>query len=175
MQKIIVLRLGERIIRDYRVNTHLGLVARALGCKELIYQGSEDKNLRESIEKVNENWGQGLKVKFSESIYGEAKKLKENGFCLIHLTMYGKSIKEKIREIRKKQKICLIVGGEKVLREYYELADYNISIANQPHSEIAALGIALHEIFEGKELETKFTKAKLRIEPQERGKKVVSK
>jgi len=175
MQEIIVIRLGERIIRDYRVNTHLGLVARALGCKELIFQGSEYKELRESVEKVNEHWGQGLKVRFSESIYGEAKKLKAKGFCIIHLTMYGKQITEKVKEIRKNKKICIILGGEKVPREYYELADYNISVANQPHSEIAALAIVLHEIFEGKELATKFKKGKIKIEPCEKGKKVVSK
>ena len=56
--------------------------------------------------------------------------------------------------------------------EIYALADSNIAVSSQPHSEVAALAVFLHEYFDGKELEKKFKNAKIRVVPQERGKKV---
>ena len=67
----------------------------------------------------------------------------------------------------------MIVGSEKVPAEVYQLADYNIGITNQPHSEIAALSVFLHEYFKGKEFGKKFKKSQIKIVPQERGKKVL--
>ena len=87
--------------------------------------------------------------------------------------MYGIPLIEKLEELKKKEKILVIVGSEKVPREVYEIADYNISITNQPHSEIAALAIFLDKIFDGKEFFKEFENAKLKIIPCERGKKVI--
>ena len=39
-----------------------------------------------------------------------------------------------------------MVGAEKVPREIYELADYNVAVGSQPHSEISALAIVLDRI-----------------------------
>ncbi|HEY1211802.1 MAG TPA: tRNA (cytidine(56)-2'-O)-methyltransferase, partial [Nitrososphaera sp.] len=61
---------------------------------------------------------------------------------------------------------------EKVPHEVFELADYNIAISNQPHSEIAALAIFLDRIFRGKQFKNTFAGAKLRIVPTKKGKKV---
>lgn len=57
----------------------------------------------------------------------------------------------------------------------YQKSDYNISIGNQPHSEIAALAITLNELFEGKELNKKFSNAKIKVIPQKKGKKTEKK
>jgi len=62
---------------------------------------------------------------------------------------------------------------QKVPTEVYQLADYNIGVTSQPHSEVAALAIFLHEYAEGKELEKEFGDAKIRIIPQAKTKKVV--
>jgi len=35
--------------------------------------------------------------------------------------------------------LVIIVGAEKVPREIFEFADYNVGIGCQPHSEISAL------------------------------------
>ena len=32
----------------------------------------------------------------------------------------------------------IVVGAEKVPREIYELADYNVAVGSQPHSEVSA-------------------------------------
>lgn len=55
----------------------------------------------------------------------------------------------------------------------YHSADYNIAVTSQPHSEIAALAIVLHEIQSGEELKRNFGKSKLRIVPSARGKSVI--
>ncbi len=67
----------------------------------------------------------------------------------------------------------IVVGGSKVPRIVYKLSDWNISVTSQPHSEISALSVFLHDLFEGKELSKIFCNAKLRIVPQSNSKKVL--
>ncbi|MEM3184417.1 MAG: tRNA (cytidine(56)-2'-O)-methyltransferase, partial [Candidatus Hadarchaeales archaeon] len=66
------------------------------------------------------------------------------------------------------------VGAAKVPAEVFELADYNVAIGNQPHSEVAALAVFLDRLFEGKELERDFPNWKLKIIPSERGKHLIT-
>jgi len=53
----------------------------------------------------------------------------------------------------------------------YLMADYNIAIANQPHSEVSALAIFLDRYYKGKEL-SKTYEAKMNIIPMDHGKSV---
>jgi tRNA (cytidine56-2'-O)-methyltransferase len=69
--------------------------------------------------------------------------------------------------------MLIVVGGPKVPGQVYNSADYNIAVTSQPHSEIAALALTLHEIQSGEELKRSFAKSKLRIIPSERGKRVI--
>ncbi|MEM4232772.1 MAG: tRNA (cytidine(56)-2'-O)-methyltransferase, partial [Thermoplasmata archaeon] len=62
--------------------------------------------------------------------------------------------------------------AEKVPREVYDLADMNVSVGNQPHSEVAALAIFLDRYSGGKVLERDFGGA-LTVVPNPRGKTVV--
>ena len=57
-----------------------------------------------------------------------------------------------IPKIPKDEDIMIIVGASKVPFEVYERADFNVSVGNQPHSEIAALAIFLDRYTEGKAL-----------------------
>lgn len=183
--EISVLRLGHRIPRDERITTHTALVARAFGANEIIYSGQHDSSFEISIKKINENWGGMLNaenkefgVKYAKNPIRFAKEMKKNNFALVHLTMYGIPIPEKLNEIKKNEKILLIIGAEQVQKEFYEISDFNISITNQPHSEVAALAIALDRIVGGIELERGFSEkftGKIKIEPSERGKCVKSK
>lgn len=163
---ITILRLGHRIKRDERVSTHCALVARAFGADKLIYSGQKDENLENSVKKVYKQWGGKFKIEHKRDWKKIIKKFKGTK---IHLTVYGELIKKKIKEIRKNKNILVIIGGKKVPGEIYNLADYNIAITNQPHSEIAALSIFLHEYLQGKE---KIFNGKLKIIPQKRGKKI---
>jgi tRNA (cytidine56-2'-O)-methyltransferase len=161
-------------VRDYRVTSHCALVARALGAKEIIICGEKDESSKKSVDDVTSRWGGPFKVSFAEDWKTAYRMLKKKGYKIVHLTMYGEGVETKEKEIRKHKKIAIIIGSQKVERDVYEKADYNIGVTGQPHSEIAALAIFLDRVQEGKELNKKFKKAKIRIEGQERGKKVIS-
>jgi tRNA (cytidine56-2'-O)-methyltransferase len=103
---------------------------------------------------------------------------KSKGGVIVHLTAYGENIQasnvlEKIKNTQKD--VLIVVGSQKVPREFYsaEVSDFNVAVGNQPHSECAALAIFLDRFFMGETLGNSFENAKLKIIPQERGKKIV--
>ncbi len=165
---LLVLRLGHRRKRDARVSTHCGLVARAFGADGIIFSGEKDEALLESIRKVNEKWGNGFKASYEKNW---RKVIKEFDGKVVHLTMYGVDFREKIKELKKEKNILVVIGAEKVPAEVYELADFNLSVTNQPHSEIAALAVFLENLTG---LKKKFS-GKLEIIPSPKGKKVIKK
>ena len=71
----------------------------------------------------------------------------------------GINIDDMTERLSKENKVLVIIGAEKVPHEVFELADFNISISNQPHSEIAALAIFLDRIFRGKQFKNTFLSA----------------
>lgn len=173
--KISVLRLGHRLPRDQRITTHVALVARAFGADEIIYAGQHDYSFEESMKKINENWGGKFRVKYAKNPLRAAKEYRKNGFALVHLTMYGIPLPEKLDEIKKCGKMLVIAGAEQVPKEFYGISDFNISVTSQPHSEVAALAVALDRVMQGKELEREFSKkfrGKIKIEPSEKGKRI---
>ena len=173
-RKVFILRLNHRPQRDKRVTTHLFLAARALGAAGAFYSGEKDEKVQRSVEKVNKSWGGDFKISHIADWKGKMKEWKRKGGEIVHLTMYGLPLRQVIDRIRSLQRdILIVVGGAKVPREVYELADWNVSVTSQPHSEISALALFLHELFEGKELSTSFEDAKVIIIPQAKGKKVL--
>lgn len=171
---ITVLRLGHRLGRDDRISTHCGLVSRALGASSIIYSGDHDDNMVAGINKVTERFGGSFKVGYNPNWRHVINDFKKRKFFIVHLTAYGMPLQKKINKIKKGKNILVIVGSEKVPGEVYSMADYNIAVTNQPHSEIAALSIFLYSYL-GKSLDKKFSKPKIRIIPQEKGKKVEDK
>ncbi|CAB3289888.1 tRNA (cytidine(56)-2'-O)-methyltransferase [Methanocaldococcus lauensis] len=169
-----VLRLGHRGDRDKRISTHVALTARALGAYKIIFT-VEDKDVESSVKKVVENWGGDFKFTVEKNWRRYIREFKNRGI-VVHLTMYGANVNEimpEIRELGKDKDILVIVGAEKVPKDVYELADYNISIGNQPHSEVAALAIFLDRLFEGKTLYRDFENAKIKIIPSNDRKVVI--
>jgi tRNA (cytidine56-2'-O)-methyltransferase len=158
-----VLRLGHRPIRDKRITTHIALVARAFGADAMIMPEA-DENIETSVTKLVRSWGGEFLVKTEEDWKAYVKNF--NG-KVVHLTMYGMPVDEKVAEI--KGDTLVIVGSEKVPREAFDLADYNISIGNQPHSEVSALAIFLDRLFEGDALKKRFD-GKLEITPSKNSK-----
>ncbi len=170
--RIIVFRLGHRPERDKRITTHVALVARAFGANGVILDKYDEKVIN-SVKKVVERFGNDFFIDVKENWRKFFKEWKKSG-KIVHLTMYGINIDDIIERIKKeKSDLLVVVGSEKVPREVYEIADYNVAIGNQPHSEVAALAIFLDRYFEGKELRKEFKNAKIKIIPQERGKKVI--
>jgi tRNA (cytidine56-2'-O)-methyltransferase len=174
--ELVVLRLGHRLERDKRITTHVGLVGRALGAKGMLL-ASDDKGVERSIKEVTKRWGGDFFVQTGVKWREELKKWKQKGGKVCHLTMYGENILEVIDEIREeakkeKARIMVVVGAEKVPYDVFEVADWNLAVGNQPHSEIAALALFLDYLQQGKELKTKFEHAEMEIVPKRRGKEV---
>ena len=172
--QIVVLRYGHRLVRDYRVTSHCCLVARAFGAKEIIIAGDEDKSLAESVSDIVKRWGGSFKVGFTGSWRKTLCDFKKKGFFSVHLTMYGLPLQKEVKSLGKQGKILIVIGSQKVEKDVYEQSDANIAVTSQPHSEIAALAIALDWLQDGKELGKKHANAKIRIRPQKAGKKVVN-
>lgn len=167
-----VLRIGHRRIRDQRITTHVALVARAFGAGGVVVSGEDDSEMIEGVKKVCGHWGGKFDVRQEKKWVDVLESAKKEGACIVHLTMYGERVQDKIAEIRKRKKIAVVVGSQKVPMEAYHLADYNISVTGQPHSEIAALAIFLDRYFEGKELDGEFD-GERRILPSKLGKNVL--
>lgn len=172
--KVFVLRLGHRVERDKRITTHVFLVARAFGAHGAFYSGQKDSKVEESVRKVVERWGGSFNVEYVRDWVKKIEEWRKGGGEVIHLTMYGLPLDEVIDDIRRSKKNKLIVvGGEKVPRFVFEIADWNVSVTLQPHSEVGALSVFLHELYTGAELKREFENAKIKIIPQARGKRVI--
>jgi len=179
MPQIVVLRWGHRPQRDVRLTTHVALTARALCASGFILSDVEDPKIEETIMKVTKNWGGTFSFEMGTSWKKAVRDWKAKGGVVVHLTAYGENIQtsDVLSRIKKLNKdVLVIVGSQKVPGEFYssDVSDFNVSIGNQPHSECAALAIFLDRFFEGKELAETFDKAKMRIVPSMREKKVKS-
>ena len=168
---IEVVRIGQRVVRDDRVTTHVALVSRAFGA-EKIFMTEVNPEIKDTLEKINKTWGGNFVVEFIEKWKPIIKKKKEENFKIVHLSMYGESINEVQEKISEEENLLVVVGAEKVPREIYDLADYNVGVGSQPHSEISALAILLDRIQKGKQFEKAFPDAKRKIIPTKTGKNV---
>ncbi|MBP3386806.1 MAG: tRNA (cytidine(56)-2'-O)-methyltransferase [Candidatus Methanomethylophilaceae archaeon] len=168
MPEIWIMRIGHRPQRDKRVTTHVALSSRALGAKG-IYVDTYDDVLEENVRSVVDRFGGDYSIKTGVS-WKEA--MRDFDGVVVHLTMYGLTVNDAIPKIPKDKDIMIIVGAEKVPAEVYQRADFNVSVGNQPHSEIAALAIFLDR-FTGGEALYSDRHGKMTVVPNERGKTVV--
>jgi len=166
---ITVLRLGHRIARDKRITTHVALVARAFGADK-IFITTKDIKVEDSVNLISKKFGGTFSI---ESGVNQNDILKNWNGTIVHLTMYGERVDEAIPKFNKKNDLLIIVGAEKVPINIYEQADYNISIGNQPHSEIAALAIFLDRYTKGLWTDKKFD-GEVEIIPTNKGKNVIA-
>jgi tRNA (cytidine56-2'-O)-methyltransferase len=165
---ITILRLGHRSDRDKRVTTHVGLVARAFGADELLISTKDDGTVS-TLEDVAERFGGEFRVRSGVKWRAVLKNWKG---VKVHLTMYGEHMDDVLEKIPKKDDVIIIVGAEKVPGEVYGLADFNVAVGNQPHSEVAALAVFLDRYLKGEGLRREFN-GKIKVFPTKRGKKVV--
>jgi len=164
--------------RDARLTTHVALTARALGASGFVLSDIIDEKIQKTVEKVTRSWGGGFFFEMGTPWKKTVRDWKAKGGVVVHLTAYGENIQtsnvlDRIRDLEKD--VLLMIGSQKVPKAFFsrEISDFNVSIGNQPHSECAALAIFLDRFFEGKELAKGFGNAKIRIIPQERGKKTM--
>ncbi len=168
MVDVTVFRYGHRIARDKRITTHIALVARAFGASGIAID-TKDESIEDVVRSVEERFGDDFEVKTGVNW---RKFIKEWDGIIVHLTMYGESIADVAEEIKKHDKVLAVVGSKKVPGEFYSIADFNVAVGNQPHSEVAALALFMHYMTDGKWLNKDFY-GQLQIIPQKRGKKVI--
>ncbi|HYA33190.1 MAG TPA: tRNA (cytidine(56)-2'-O)-methyltransferase [Candidatus Bathyarchaeia archaeon] len=152
--EIVVLRLGHRVDRDQRVTTHVGLCARALGAHGMLLAAS-DHSVVDTMRDVVKRWGGDFWVRDNVNWREEIVKWKRELGTVVHLTMYGENLPKAVNRL-KANKLMVVVGAEKVPPDLYHLADYNVAVTNQPHSEIAALSVFLDHVQRGQELTADF-------------------
>lgn len=167
---ITVLRIGHRISRDKRITTHVALVARAFGADNILIDTKDDK-MEKNIRSICTRFGGDFEI---QSGVDRKKIIREWNGTIVHLTMYGERLDRSVDKIDRNEDLLIVVGAEKVPPEMYEIADFNVSVGNQPHSEVAALAIFLDRYKEGSWQDKRFN-GKIEILPRNKGKKVISK
>ena len=141
----------------------------------MIFSGDRDDDIIEGIEKVNLSWGGTFLIEYEKEWNKILKRWKKRGACIVLATMYGinlPDVSERLRIEHKSRDLLLVVGSEKMPSEVFHGSDLNIAVANQPHSEVAAITLILDRIFSGDELKSKFEDSRLRIVPTDKGKVV---
>lgn len=166
---ISILRIGHRPFRDKRITTHVALVARAFGANS-IFIDTHDEKIEETIHSIIQRFGGDFIVKTGVS---PMKIIKEWNGQIVHLTMYGETIENSMKLLDDQKDLLIIVGAEKVPPQYYDIADINVSVGNQPHSEVAAVAVFLDR-FTNKAWEHKEFHGDMTIIPSKHGKKVVN-
>ncbi|MEE9236539.1 MAG: tRNA (cytidine(56)-2'-O)-methyltransferase [Thermoplasmata archaeon] len=164
--KIVVLRVGHRIPRDSRVTTHVALVGRAFGADE-IWVDKKDGGLESRVKDVVERFGGSFRIRTG---VGWRRSMREWMGRVVHLTMYGEPLDEALAKIPSED-LLIIVGGQKVPGEVFEMADFNVAVGNQPHSEVAALALFLDRLLGGEGLRREFS-GSITVVPSARGKVV---
>jgi len=165
---IEVLRIGHRPARDKRVTTHVCLVARAFGAGSVVVD-TADRSIERTVEGVNRRFGGDFRVRTGVPW---ARHVRAFQGTKVHLTMYGMTLEDAVLRIPKAAPLLLVVGSTKVPARVYGLVDFNVSVGNQPHSEVAALALFLDRWFMGRELRKDFG-GRLRVVPSARGKRVL--
>jgi tRNA (cytidine56-2'-O)-methyltransferase len=131
--------------------------------------------IKDTLDKVNKTWGGDFEISFIDDWKELVKRRKNDSARIVHLTMYGENINDVESRLEKEQDLLIVIGAEKVPREMFDLADYNVAIGSQPHSEISALAVLLDRILKGKKFSTSFDEAQRKIIPTKQGKNVVVK
>jgi len=171
--EITVVRLGHRQQRDKRITSHLGLTARAMGAAHFVLCGDDDHKVLETLADVTETFGGTFTAEHHAKPLGFLRHFAKQGGKIVHLTMYGENFEQATQEIPTEQPVAVVVGGAKVPGEIYKLADYNIAVGHQPHSEVAALALFMAEMMGGVADAEHFPGARLEVKPHPSGKVVI--
>ena len=108
---IEVVRIGQRVVRDDRVTTHVALVSRAFGA-EKIFMTEVNPEIKDTVEKINNTWGGDFVIEFVDNWKSVIKNKKNEGYKIVHLSMYG----EKINQIQNHLMKIIKKSGE--IREF---------------------------------------------------------
>ena len=97
--EIEVVRIGQRVVRDDRVTTHVALVARSFGANK-IYMNEVNSEIEKTISDINKTWGGNFQIEIISEWKQIIKERKNAGVKIVHLTMYGQNINNVQMKIR---------------------------------------------------------------------------
>ena len=124
---IEVVRIGQRVVRDDRVTTHVALVSRAFGA-EKIFMTEVNPEIKDTLEKINKTWGGNFMVEFIDKWKSIIKKKKEENFRIVHLSMYGENINDVQEKLREEESGVYGVGANGSFRKLsFTGVDFTIS------------------------------------------------
>jgi tRNA (cytidine56-2'-O)-methyltransferase len=166
MSRTVVLRIGHRLFRDSRVTTHVCLTARALGADGVIIADKHDKTVEATIREVAKRFGGDFSIESGKPWRRAIREWSNESGKVVHLTAYGLRLPDVIREINDTDRdVLVVVGSEKMPGEVFKLADWNVSVTNQPMSEVAALAIFLDWHLQHQAFDKTFPNGEVRIVP----------
>jgi tRNA (cytidine56-2'-O)-methyltransferase len=166
MGRLVVLRIGHRFFRDSRVTTHVCLTARALGADGVIIADRQDKTVEATIREVGKRFGGHFSIESGKPWRKSVLEWRHNGGKVVHLTAYGLPLPDVIQKIRQPSgDLLVVVGSEKMPGEVFRLADWNVSVTNQPMSEVAALAVFLDWHLKHSAFDKAYPNAQIRIVP----------
>ncbi len=166
MGRVIVLRMGHRFFRDSRVTTHVCLTARALGANGVIIADREDKTVEATIREVAERFGGDFSIETGKPWRKTIRDWTDKGGKIVHLTAYGLRLPDVIQEInRSDRNLLVVVGSEKMPGEVFKLANWNVSVTNQPMSEVGALAVFLDWHLQHRAFDKAFSNGQVAIVP----------
>ncbi len=164
--RIVVLRIGHRIPRDSRVTTHVALVGRAFGADE-VWVDERDEELERIVADAVERFGGPFTIRTGVKWKRATREWKGK---VVHLTMYGEHLDDVLERVPDED-LLVVVGAGKMPGEVFDLADFNVAVGNQPHSEVAALAVFLDRLLKGEGIRKEFS-GRMRVIPSPRGKVV---
>lgn len=167
-----VLRIGHRPGRDKRITTHICLTARAFGA-DVAYVHEDDPRVVATVRDVVGRFGGPFEVHGVDSWRQVLTRWKEQDAQVVHLTMYGEAFEAGLARLEPHRATLFVAGAEKVPPDVYERADVNLSVGNQPHSEVAATAVVLDRFLTGDWAHKPF-EGRVQVVPRERGKDVSS-
>ncbi len=170
--RIEILRLGHRPQRDKRITTHVCLTARAMGAKAA-HLAEEDQHVVDSVTDLTKRFGGDFTIDHGNGWKGTVRQWQAKGGQVVHLTMYGEPLGVATpRVLADGRDVLIVVGAEKVPGDLYQMADHNIAVGNQPHSEVAALALLMDRLRSGEWESDEFEGAEVRVIPEAHGKRV---
>ncbi len=170
------MRMGHRFFRDSRVTTHVCLTARALGASGVMIADRLDKEVEATVRDVVKRFGGQFEVTSGVTWKQAIREWRQAGGKVVHLTAYGLPLPKLIDELQREPgDLMVVVGSEKVPGEVFRLADWNVSVTNQPMSEVAALAVFLDWVGEHRGFGLEHGDAETVIVPSARGKIVKGK
>ncbi|MDE1856552.1 MAG: hypothetical protein KGH98_00540 [Candidatus Micrarchaeota archaeon] len=166
---ISVLVIGKY---DFDRVMDLALAARALGASGISFCFDDKKRVEKAkisrkMGSIAKEWGGTFKVEFPED-WKEWIGAKKN-YKKIYLTMYGVPMRKLTYTLRTYKNILLVVTTNKPLKDLFGVADFNISITNQPHTSVSSVAVFLYEFYKEREPAMKFENAKVKVVPTDRG------